>query len=69
MGTPGRNRMFDENFVGLVRDMTEANRKLDALSDDHEFTLDDLDLLESLRRSALSLAQTVEATIETFEGR
>lgn len=59
---------FDGNYIALIREISAAARLLDKLPDDQEWTMEQLDTLESLRHACLHLVNTIEATIEVFEG-
>jgi hypothetical protein len=57
------------NLVQLVGDLDESREMLAALPDDQEWTLNQLDTLDCLRRASLDLAREAEAIIDTLQGR
>ncbi len=55
--------------LALTKDMDEAHDYLDKLPETHEWTADELDWLDDLRRSARRLLNVIDACTEEIFGR
>ena len=64
-----KNRTVMDNLPTLAREMDFITEYLNKLPENHKFTVQMLDDLDDVRRSAFRLRDMVEVVFEELEGR